>query len=77
MDRRILDIVSNQFLTKKIQVELELEKLINNAYNISVEETTERITENVTKLAGVVHDIQMWESLLEQLVKEEPENKGE
>jgi hypothetical protein len=77
MDRRILDIVSNQFLTKKIQVELELEKLINNAYNISVEETTERITKNVTKLTGVVHDIQMWESLLEQLVKEEPENKGE
>lgn len=68
MDKRVFDIVSSKFLTRKAEVEIELEKLINNQYNnLSVEETTERIQENVTKLSIIVHDIQMWESILNQV----------
>ena len=30
MDRRILDLISTKYVSKKIEIEMELEKLINN-----------------------------------------------
>ena len=75
MDKRITDVISNRYITKKIEVELELEKLINGSYNISVEESVQRIIENVSKLRATVSDIQMWETILQQLSPQTPENK--
>ena len=74
MDKRIFDLVSNKLIIKKNEVEIELEKLINNQYNFSVEETTERIQENVTKLSIILHTIQMWENILTQVT---PQQKSE
>jgi len=73
MDKRILEIVSNTYLNQKVQAEVELEKLINNNYNISVEETTERIMGAVSKLNNVVHDMQVWESILSQVTPNKPD----
>ena len=75
MDKRITDVISNRYITKKIEIELELEKLINGSYNIPVEESVQRIIENVSKLRATVSDIQMWETILQQLSPQTPENK--
>lgn len=73
MDKKILDIVSNQFLTQKVQSELELEKLINNHYNVSVDETIERIMDSVSKLNDIVHKMRLWEDILTQVTPQKPE----
>lgn len=75
MDRKILDIVSNKYLTKKVQLELEMEYLINNTYPISVEETINRLTETTDQLSDVLRSIQMWENIISQIVPQEPEKE--
>jgi hypothetical protein len=73
MDKRILDIVSNQYLAKKDVQQLELEKLINNTYNISVEETTERIMRVISDLNETVQQMRLWEDILNQVTPIKPE----
>ena len=73
MDKRILDIVSNQYLGKKDVQQLELEKLINNTYNISVEETTERIMRVISDLNETVQQMRLWEDILNQVTPIKPE----
>ncbi|MFN7656269.1 MAG: hypothetical protein ACK5OW_00600 [bacterium] len=75
MDKRVTDVISNKYITKKIEIELELEKLINNSYNISIEESVERIINNVSKLRSTVNDIQMWETIVQQLLPQNPEKE--
>ena len=75
MDKRITDIISNKYISKKIEIEIELEKLINNSYNVSVEESIERIMSNISKLRSTVNDIQMWETILQQLSPQNPEKE--
>jgi hypothetical protein len=75
MDKRITDIISNKYISKKIEIEIELEKLINNSYNVSVEESIERIMNNISKLRSTVNDIQMWENILQQLLPQNPEKE--
>lgn len=75
MDKRITDVISNRYISKKIEIELELEKLINNSYNISVEESVQRIIDNVSKLRSTMNDIQMWETIMQQLSPQNPDNK--
>lgn len=73
MNSKVMNLVSNKLIIKKNEIEIELEKLINNGYpNISVEETVERIEESVTKLNNILHNIQMWENILSQVTS--PEN---
>lgn len=73
MDKRILDIVSNQYLAKKDIQQLELEKLINNTYNLSVEETTERIVRVISDLNETVQEMRLWEDILTQVTPIKPE----
>jgi DNA-binding HxlR family transcriptional regulator len=75
MDRKILDIVSNKYLTEKVQLELEMERLINNTYPISVEEAINRLTETTNQLSSVIRSIQMWENIISQIVPQEPEKE--
>jgi len=76
MDKRILDIVSSRFLLKKEAHSLELEKLINNTYNLSVEETTDRIVNAITGLNESIHQLQMWEEVLNQVTPQKPEGEN-
>lgn len=73
MDKRILDIVSNQYLAKKEVQQLELEKLINNTYNLSVEETTDRIVRVISDLNDTVQQMRLWEDILGQVTPIKPE----
>jgi hypothetical protein len=72
MDTRILDIVSTQYVAKKEAQQLELEKLINNTYNISVEDTTNRIIDIVAKLNDTVQQMRLWEDILSQVTPVNP-----
>jgi len=66
MDKRILEIISNALINKKVQSELELEKLVNGQYNLSVEELTNRSIKVITELSNTIHSIKMWEDILSQ-----------
>jgi hypothetical protein len=75
MDKRVLDVVSTKFLTKKITVEIELEKLLNSNQE-SVEDLSNKIISKVEELRGVASDMQTWESILSQIQQaEEGDNK--
>lgn len=77
MDKRILDLVSTRLVLKKNEIEVELEKLINNGYNFSVEETIEKIEENVNKLNNAIFNIQMWENIISQTKPQNNQNPDE
>jgi len=75
MDNRIINLVSNRLIIKKNEIETELEKLINGGYNISVEETIDRIETNLVKLNSALHNIQMWEGIIVSVTQ--PQNNNE
>jgi len=76
MDNRILDLVSTKYISQKLAIEVDLEKLINNPpIELQSNQITELIMDNVKKLRTVSADHQMWESIISQLTKpEEREN---
>ena len=70
MDRRVLDLVSTKYLSKKLAVEIELEKLINNPpTDLSPESLTTLIMLRVTDLRNTLADSQTWEGIIGQLIK--------
>jgi len=76
MDKRILDVVSTKFLTKKISAEIELESLLNSKQEGSVEEITEKIINKVSELKDIASQMQTWESILSQISQaEDGDNK--
>ncbi len=77
MDKRVLDLVSNKLITKKNEVEIELERLINSHYNLSVEQLTERIQKTTSDLSNILHTIQMWESIVSQVMPQQENNPNE
>jgi hypothetical protein len=75
MDKRVLDVVSTKFLTKKMVIEIELEKLINSNQE-SVDTLSDKIIFKVKELKEIASDIQTWESILSQIQQaEEGDNK--
>lgn len=76
MDKRILDVVSTKYLTRKISVEIELEKLLNSNLESSVEIVSEDIMNKVKELKDIASQMQTWESILSQLQQaEDGDNK--
>ena len=76
MDRRVLDLVSTKYLSKKLAVEIELEKLINNPpTDLSPESLTTLIMLRVTDLRNTLADSQTWEGIIGQLIKD-PEGQN-
>jgi diacylglycerol kinase len=76
MDKRILDVVSTKYLTRKISIEIELEKLLNSNLESSVEIVSEDIMNKVKELKDIASQMQTWESILSQLQQaEDGDNK--
>lgn len=76
MDKRILDVVSTKYLTRKISVEIELEKLLNSNLGSSVEIVSEDIMNKVKELKDIASQMQTWENILSQLQQaEDGDNK--
>jgi hypothetical protein len=76
MDKKVLDVVSTKFLTKKIIVEIELEKLLNSNQESSIDDLSNKIISKVRELKGIASDMQTWESILSQIQQaEEGDNK--
>ena len=68
MDRRILDLISTKYVSKKIEIEMELEKLINNPpKELTVKELSDKIMNQVSNLKDIVTNTQSWESIVSQL----------
>ena len=68
MDRRILDLISTKYVSKKIEIEMELEKLINNPpKELTVKELSDKIMNQVSNLRDIVTNTQSWESIVSQL----------
>ena len=68
MDRRILDLISTKYVSKKIELEMELEKLINNPpKELTVKELSDKIMNQVSNLRDIVTNTQSWESIVSQL----------
>lgn len=76
MDKRILDVVSTKYLTRKISAEIELEKLLNSNLESSVEIVSEDIMNKVKELKDIASQMQTWENILSQLQQaEDGDNK--
>jgi hypothetical protein len=68
MDRRILDLISTKYVSKKIEIEMELEKLINNPpKELTIKELSDKIMNQVSNLKDIVTNTQSWESIVSQL----------
>ena len=68
MDRRILDLISTKYVSKKIEIEMELEKLINNPpAELTIKELSDKIMNQVSSLKDIVTNTQSWESIVSQL----------
>jgi hypothetical protein len=68
MDRRILDLISTKYVSKKIEIEMELEKLINNPpAELTIKELSDKIMNQVSNLKDIVTNTQSWESIVSQL----------
>lgn len=68
MDRRILDLISTKYVSEKIEIEMELEKLINNPpKELTVKELSDKIMNQVSNLRNIVTNTQSWESIVSQL----------
>ena len=63
-------------MTKKIIVEIELEKLLNSNQESSIDDLSNKIISKVRELKGIASDMQTWESILSQIQQaEEGDNK--
>ena len=69
MDRRVLDLISTKFLTKKLSTEVELENLINNNLKDSLAVVSDEIMLKVRELREISSDISTWENIVTQLTK--------
>jgi hypothetical protein len=75
MDVRILDLVSTKLLAKKLNEEVDLERLVNNPPNtLSAEELSNKIIEKVSMIRNTASDFQTWENLVNQMANSQ---KGE
>ncbi len=74
MDRRLLDLISTKFLTKKLATEVELESLINNYPKDSLLKVSDEIMLKVHELREISSDITTWENIVTQLVNSKENN---
>jgi len=66
MDSRIFDIVTAKLATKKLEAEIELERVINDNSDSSTEDIIEKIMCNISKLVKITSEQQLWLNLLKQ-----------
>lgn len=70
MDKRVLDLVSTKYLSQKLAIEIELEKLINNpSADLNPDELTDLIMSRVSDLRNTIANSQTWEGIIGQLIK--------
>ena len=74
MDRRVLDLISTKFLTKKLSTEVELENLINNNVKDSPTVVSDEIMLKVRELKEISSDMTTWENIVTQLTKSKENN---
>ena len=70
MERKFIDIITTTYITKRMKVEAELEKLINSdpflkSNNIDV--FIDEITLKVNRLREINADAQTWENIVSQI----------
>ena len=74
MDRRVLDLVSTKYLSQKLAVEIELEKLLNNPpVDLKADALVGDIMSKVAELRNVIADSQTWEGIVGQSIKDPEE----
>jgi hypothetical protein len=78
MDPRILDLVSTQYISEKMSIEIDLERLINNPpANISANELADNLKIKVGRLSKLLSEIQTWEGIMNQLNQSKTPEKGD
>ena len=78
MDPRILDLVSTQYISEKMSIEIDLERLINNPpANISANELADNLKTKVGRLSKLLSEIQTWEGIMNQLNQSKTPEKGD
>jgi hypothetical protein len=78
MDPRILDLVSTQYISEKMSIEIDLERLINNPpANISANEFADNLKIKVGRLSKLLSEIQTWEGIMNQLNQSKTPEKGD
>jgi hypothetical protein len=78
MDPRILDLVSTQYISEKMSIEIDLERLINNPpVNISANELADNLKIKVGRLSKLLSEIQTWEGIMNQLNQSKTPEKGD
>lgn len=77
MDKRIIDIVSTKYITKRMVTELDLERLMNTpSQDLNTNDLTNEIMSKVNELRGLINDSQMWENIVLQFDKNGGENNN-
>lgn len=77
MDKRIIDIVSTKYITKRMVTELDLERLMNTpSQDLNINDLTNEIMSKVNELRGLINDSQMWENIVLQFDKNGGENNN-
>ena len=78
MDPRILDLVSTQYISERMSIEIDLERLINNPpANISANELADNLKIKVGRLSKLLSEIQTWEGIMNQLNQSKTPEKGD
>lgn len=74
MDKRILDLVTTRYMSQKIVLEMELEKLLNNPpQDLDPKKLSDEIMSAVQNLRVLASNNQMWESVALQFIQSNPE----
>ena len=78
MDPKILDLVSTQYISEKMSIEIDLERLINNPNtNMSANEIADNLKMKVSRLSKILSEIQTWEGIMNQLNQSKTPEQGD
>ena len=78
MDPKILDLVSTQYISEKMSIEIDLERLINNPNtNMSANEIADNLKIKVSRLSKLLSEIQTWEGIMNQLNQSKTPEQGD
>jgi hypothetical protein len=76
MDKKVLDLVSTKYLSQKLVIEIELEKLINNPpADLNPDQLTLLIMTRVSDLRNTISNSQTWEGIIGQQIKNPEEGE--
>lgn len=78
MERKVLDIISTTYITKRMKAEAELEQMINSDPFVknNIDEFISDVMTKVNKLREINADAQTWENITSQITnKATPEKE--